>query len=81
MDILRTEGAVGIVDRPEGGLHRRLDTQNGGVAVVVRSVVRARGECSCGRRGSRRVLPAMAVHDTLLHAATKRCQPAVPLVL
>jgi hypothetical protein len=80
MSILRAEGAVGIVDRPEGELQGRLDTENAGVAVVVRSLVRAHGKCSCGWRGSPRVLCAMAVHDTLLHAATKCCQPGVPLV-
>jgi hypothetical protein len=81
MNILRAEGAVGKFDRSEGALHGRADPDNGGVAVVVRSFVRAHGECSCGWRGSRRVLSATAVHDTLLHAVTKRCQPAVPLVL
>jgi hypothetical protein len=53
MNVLRAEGAVGIVDRSEGALQCRPDTDNGAVAVVVRSFVQAHGECSCGWRGSR----------------------------
>jgi hypothetical protein len=69
-----------VVDREVGRPYGRLDAMAGGVATVAKGRIRAHGECSCGWRGSEHVLSAVAVHDTLIHAAAERCQPGVPLV-
>lgn len=63
-----------------GQAYGRLDAMAGGVAIVAKGRMWAHGECSCGWRGSEHVLSAVAVHDALIHAATERCEPGVPLV-
>lgn len=59
----------------------RLDAMTGGVARVAKGRLRAHGECSCGWRGPEHVLSAVAIHDALVHAAVRRCQVGVPLVV
>jgi hypothetical protein len=77
---LRVRDVGSAVDREMGRPYGRLDAMTGGVATVAKGRIRAHGECSCGWRGSEHVLSAVAVHDTLIHAAAERCQPGVPLV-
>jgi hypothetical protein len=55
--------------------------RDGGMSVVVKGKFRSHGACSCGWRGGRHLVSAVAVHEALLHAATSRCQPSVPLVV
>ena len=63
-----------------GQPYGRLDAMAGGVAIVAKGRIWAHGECSCGWRGSEHVISAVAIHDALIHAATERCEPGVPLV-
>jgi len=50
------------------------------VRVRVRPWSRHISSCSCGWRGRRRVMRSRSVLDALLHAASRGCHPAVPLV-
>ena len=50
------------------------------VRVRVRPWSRRSSSCSCGWRGRRRVMRSRSVLDALLHAASRGCHPAVPLV-
>lgn len=52
----------------------------GGVVVAIRPRHRARGRCSCGWVGPLRVMLASAKVDALVHAASRGCEPAIPLV-
>jgi hypothetical protein len=63
-----------------GQPYGRLDAMAGGVAIVAKGRIWAHGQCSCGWRGSEHVISAVAIHDALIHAATERCEPGVPLV-
>jgi hypothetical protein len=74
-----------IVDSGRPEILSRLiavrEHEAGGVAMVVKGLIRARAECSCGWQGSGHVLSAVAVHHALVHAAVHRCQARVPLVV
>jgi hypothetical protein len=60
-----------MVKRKDGGTE---------VVVAIRPSHRARGRCSCGWVGPLRVLLASAKVDALVHAASRGCEPAIPLV-
>ena len=50
------------------------------VCVLAPSWRRRHSACTCGWRGRRRLLPAVAVLDALTHARDVGCEPAIPLV-
>jgi hypothetical protein len=62
-----------------GGAHRGVPTGTDTVRVLAAGM-RRWSECTCGWRGSRRVMRSRNVLDALIHAARCGCQPAVPLV-
>lgn len=50
------------------------------VCVLAPAWRRRHSACTCGWRGRRRLLPAVAVLDALTHARNVGCEPAIPLV-
>jgi hypothetical protein len=63
-----------------GDVRRPGEVAAGTVVVTMFGFAHSAAACTCGWRGKRRCLKAMAVQDAWMHSIHEHCTVAVPLV-